>query len=171
MRRLKESAEFEDQSNQAGWMYADLFLALMVIFLATVSFVPQFNLDPKLGSDPTAPGRAVYSFSKIYSQRLDVVFDQYDYQFLLKSVKNFLESNGIEGEAEIVYVQIIGGYDSSFEKSQKAIDRALVFSQQIDKSNHMLLQHASTTLSSSPSIDATQIVMQMTFATRIGVTG
>ena len=90
-------------------MYADLFLALMVIFLATVSFVPQFNLDPKLSSDPAAPGKAVYSFSKIYSQRLDVVFDQYDYQFLIKSVNSFLEKNGIDGDAEIVFVQITGG--------------------------------------------------------------
>lgn len=171
MRRQPVEEDIEDTTSQGGWMYADLFLALMVIFLATVSFVPQFNLDPKLSSDPTAPGKAVYSFSKIYSQRLDVVFDQYDYQFLLKSVKSFLEKNGIDGDAEIVFVQIIGGYDPSTEKAQKAIDRALVFSQQIDKSNHMLLQHASTTLSSSPSIEPTQIVMQITFATRIGVTG
>jgi len=31
-----------DASHLAGWMYADLLLALMVIFLATISFVPNF---------------------------------------------------------------------------------------------------------------------------------
>ena len=171
MRRIPLEEELEDTTSQGGWMYADLFLALMVIFLATVSFVPQFNLDPKLSSDPTAPGKAVYSFSKIYSQRLDVVFDQYDYQFMMSSIKNFLQKNNIEGNAEIVFIQIIGGYNPSSEKPQAAIDRALTFSQQIDKSNHMLLQHASTTLSSSSSIDPGQVVAQITFATRIGVTG
>jgi Acetyltransferase (GNAT) domain len=30
----------------AGWMYADLFLALMVIFLATISFVPAQQSSP-----------------------------------------------------------------------------------------------------------------------------
>jgi len=31
----------EDLTGLAGWMYTDLLLALMVIFLATISFVPQ----------------------------------------------------------------------------------------------------------------------------------
>jgi len=171
LRRIPQEQELEDTTAQGGWMYADLFLALMVVFLATVSFVPQFNLDPKLSADPTGSGKAVYSFSKIHSQRLDVVFDQYDYQFLLKSIKTFLEKNNIDGDAEIVFVQIVGGYNPGIEKSQAAIDRALYFSQLIDKSNHMLLQHASTTLSSSSSIDPGQVVMQITFASRIGVTG
>jgi hypothetical protein len=147
LRRIPPEQELEDTTAQGGWMYADLFLALMVVFLATVSF------------------------SKIHSQRLDVVFDQYDYQFLLKSIKSFLEKNNIDGDAEIVFVQIVGGYNLGIEKSQAAIDRALHFSQLIDKSNHMLLQHASTTLSSSSSIDPGQVVMQITFASRIGVTG
>jgi hypothetical protein len=34
----------EDVTEKAGWMYADLFLALMVIFLATISFVPNTRL-------------------------------------------------------------------------------------------------------------------------------
>ena len=42
MRNRRRSSEtLEDNVNQAGWMYADLFLALMVIFLATISFVPE----------------------------------------------------------------------------------------------------------------------------------
>ena len=32
----------EDVTNQAGWMYADLFLGLMVVFLATVTFIPEY---------------------------------------------------------------------------------------------------------------------------------
>jgi len=34
-------AALEDASHQAGWMFADLLLALMVIFLAAQSFVPK----------------------------------------------------------------------------------------------------------------------------------
>ena len=36
MRRRVESNEAEDATLLAGWMYADLLLGLMVIFLATV---------------------------------------------------------------------------------------------------------------------------------------
>ena len=41
--RTKKSnfADAEDLTGLAGWMYTDLLLALMVIFLATISFVPQ----------------------------------------------------------------------------------------------------------------------------------
>ena len=38
----------EDLLGLAGWMYADLFLALMVIFLATISFVPALVHNPVL---------------------------------------------------------------------------------------------------------------------------
>ena len=45
MRRARaRGSEFaEDATEQAGWMYADLFLGLMVIFLATISFVPTIT--------------------------------------------------------------------------------------------------------------------------------
>ena len=42
MRARYTPEEPEDASHLAGWMYADLLLALMVIFLATISFVPNF---------------------------------------------------------------------------------------------------------------------------------
>ena len=40
----------EEVLDKAGWMYADLFLALMVIFLATISFVPSLTKLPNTAS-------------------------------------------------------------------------------------------------------------------------
>ncbi|MFZ9658342.1 MAG: hypothetical protein ACO29Z_06590 [Crocinitomicaceae bacterium] len=171
MRVRHDLEEPEDTTAQAGWMYADLFLALMVVFLATISFVPQFNLDPKLSSDPTAQGKAVYSFSKVYEERLDVVFDSYDYEYLKSEIQKFIKAKNFDTGSEIVFVQIVAGYDSSQEDSSVAIKRAMNFSQKIDKSNRLLLQHASTTLSTSSTLNPAQIVMQITFAVRIGVSG
>lgn len=171
MRVRHDLEEPEDTTAQAGWMYADLFLALMVVFLATISFVPQFNLDPKLSSDPTAEGKAVYSFSKVYEERLDVVFESYDYEYLKSEIQKFIKAKNLDTGSEIVYVQIVAGYDSSKEDSSAAIKRAMNFSQKIDKSNRLLLQHASTTLSTSSTLNPAQVVMQITFAVRIGVSG
>lgn len=169
MRRTEEIEEVEDTTAQGGWMYADLFLALMVIFLATVSFVPQFNIGGT-GVTNKAPGETVYSYSEIYPERLDIVFDKYDYQFLVNSISLFLKARGIAGDSEIVYVHIISGYDAGSENPQVAIDRALAFNAAIDKSNHKLLQHASTNLSSSSSIAPKQTLLQITFASKVGVT-
>ena len=47
MRRRAENIEAEDATLLAGWMYADLLLGLMVIFLATISFVPIDNFVSK----------------------------------------------------------------------------------------------------------------------------
>lgn len=171
MRVRHHLEEPEDTTAQAGWMYADLFLALMVVFLATISFVPQFNLDPKLSSDPTSEGKAVYSFSKVYDQRLDIVFENYDYEFLKSEITKFIEAKKFDTGSEIVFVQIVAGYEPQYENPKMAIDRALEFSKKIDKSNRLLLQHASTTLSSSSTLGKGQVVLQITFAVRIGVSG
>lgn len=171
MRTRQEIDEPEDTSAQAGWMYADLFLALTVVFLATISFVPQFNLDPKLSSNPTDSGKAVYSFSKVYNERLDILFEKYDYKFLLSEIQKFVEAKNFDRGSEIVFVQIVGGYDPQTEKPNAAIKRALEFSRQIDSSNRLLLQHASTTISSSGTLAKNQVVLQITFAIRIGVSG
>jgi len=170
--RLREQLdEPEDTTAQAGWMYADLFLALMVVFLATISFVPQFNLDPKLSSDPTSEGKAVYSFSKVFPQRLDILFEGYDYKFLMSEIKKFVELNNFDTGSEIVFVQIVAGYDPDTEIANVAIKRGLDFSKKIDESNRLLLQHSSTTLSASSTLKPGYIVMHITFAIRIGVTG
>ena len=41
--RIVKAHEEEDATEQAGWLFADSFLALMIIFLATISFVPDIN--------------------------------------------------------------------------------------------------------------------------------
>ena len=50
MARKRISIEEEDATSQAGWLFADSFLALMVIFLATISFVPVIGGGGVLGT-------------------------------------------------------------------------------------------------------------------------
>ena len=70
MRKRQEEGKTEDSTLLAGWMYADLFLAMMVIFLATVTFIPEYigNLDQ------TATNSA-YNYQEIYKKPLAVVLD------------------------------------------------------------------------------------------------
>jgi hypothetical protein len=171
MRRVVEDDLIEDTTSQGGWMYADLFLALMVIFLATVSFVPSFGNAPKVNFGNSQGSGPLQSYSKVFPERLDIVFEGFDYKFLKNSIKEFTDSKGIAGSSTISFAQIIAGYDPNKELAQNAIKRALVFSNKIDQSDHKLLDYASTTLSSSSSLTPNRIVLQLTFATRVGVTG
>ena len=64
MRKKPVVEEQEDTTAQAGWMYADLFLALMVVFLATISFVPTFNGNSNLVNKNQ--GSTLYTYSDIH---------------------------------------------------------------------------------------------------------
>ncbi len=43
VRKVRHRRVEEDATHQGGWLFADSFLALMVIFLATISFVPSLG--------------------------------------------------------------------------------------------------------------------------------
>lgn len=164
MRRLKESAEFEDQSNQAGWMYADLFLALMIIFLATISFVPKFN-NVSNSSD-----KSLSTYTKIYDKTLNMLIDSYDSKYIDDQVLEFLRQSNYPTNSRVVYAQIVGGYNPNSEASQLGIQRAVEFSKKLDRGNPSLIKDSAITLSVSRNIKPTQIVLRLTFASTIGVT-
>ena len=163
MRRRKELTEFEDQSNQAGWMYADLFLALMVIFLATISFVPVFNNSAN-NSDKT-----LSTYTKIYDQTLNMLIDSYDSKNIEDQVLAFLKQSKYPANSRVVYAQIVGGYNPNSEASQLGIQRAVEFSKLLDRGNPSLIKDTAITLSVSTNIKPSQIVLRLTFASTIGV--
>ncbi len=165
---LKTQIAVEDESDDAsflaGWMYADLFLAMMVIFLATVTFIPEYigNLDQ------TATNSA-YNYQEIYKKPLAVVYEGFDADQIKRDVNAFIKSERLSPDAEIIYAQIIGAYDSKTETPADAITRAQNFSQKLDNSNDGLAKNASTTLSSTTSITVNRIAVKFTFATNVGV--
>ena len=150
--------EQEDLSGQAGWVYTDLMLALMVVFLATISFVPQFvNVNSDQNSDK-------YSYSKVLDQSLNVVYESFDLNLIKGDISRFKTNNGIPADADIVYIQYVGGYSSSSESASIAISRALAFSQKLDRADSQLVQNAATTLSSSNVLNSNQVIVRFTFA-------
>lgn len=151
----------EDLSGQAGWMYTDLMLALMVIFLATISFVPQFS-GSTAAADPTNPD---YSYSKIFDESMNTLYDSFSLGQIKADVASFKSSHGMPADADIVFAQYVGGYSSGSENPSIAISRALAFSQKLDAADHELIASAATTLSSSNVLRKNQVIVRFTFAT------
>ncbi len=160
MRRAYVDPVEEDLTGQAGWMYTDLLLALMVIFLATISFVPKF-----MGSGSAAPSDPNYSYSKVIDENMNVVYENFNVALIESDVRKFKSSHNLPTEAHIVFAQYVGGYSADHENSAIAIARALAFSQKLDKLDHQLLETAATTLSSSNVLTANQVIVRFTFAT------
>jgi len=165
MRRTYEDPVEEDLTGQAGWMYTDLMLALMVIFLATISFVPQFSSNSN--TDPENPD---YSYSKIFDESMNTLYESFDLSQIKSDIARFKINKGMPSDADIVYAQYVGGYSSGSENPSVAIARALAFSQKLDSADPELLTSAATTLSSSNVLKANQVIVRFTFATpsRIG---
>ena len=154
----------EDATFLAGWMYADLFLAMMVVFLATVSFIPEY-----LGNLEQGATNSAYNYSQIYDKPMIVTYDGFNGDQIANDIRAFIADNKLPPETEIVYAQIVGAYNKNTESPGDAILRAQQFSTKMDLSNITLLHHASTTFSSTTSIPPNRVVVKFTFASNIGV--
>ena len=94
MRVRKAAAEEEDMTGLAGWMYTDLLLALMVVFLATISFVPTIN-----GRTPKVETSLTDMTSLRYQNPLSAVYQEFDGTQLLADIKEFKKSRGLDPDS------------------------------------------------------------------------
>ena len=169
MRRRPATRPQEDTTAQAGWMYADLFLALLVVFLATISFVPTFNGNQNLLQKQDQLGATEFTYSQIYNKHLDILYDNFDSALIKQDVDQFIAREKLPSTTDVVFAQVIGGYDSRTEQPTTAISRAVAFSNRLDKELPELLKHSASTMSSSKTIDPNQIVLRLTFAQKVVV--
>ena len=169
--KKKSSKDLEDLSGISGWMYSDLLIALMVIFLATITFVPEVYGSLVRGSStPSNNEKPVYNYLEYYDKPLVKVYEGFDIEFIKQDIEYFLVSENLPINSFIGSIQIVGGYDILNETANVAVERAVAFSNKIDESDPRLLSRASTTISSTSNIRPDQIVLRMTFVVNYGVT-
>jgi hypothetical protein len=162
--RVRTHNEHEDIVPQAGWMYADLFLALTVIFLATISFVPAIGQISDInGTKNTNVGVTTatsFNYSKGYT--LLVPVNQFD-EVPIK-VSEFLTQEKLDRNTEIIFVQLIGGFDPKTETPNDGQLRAITFAVNLNKKYPALLINAQRFIESSPKIAAGNVALRLTFA-------
>ena len=186
--RLTSEIAEENTADQAGWMYADLLLALMVIFLATISFVPQF-LDTYVpsgsgvgnssqqgsggmgigdGSAGTGtsnrPSSGIPDADYTFDQGLALFYEDFDLNTFVADVENFRRQENLGENFEIVFAQITGGYDAKTESPEKGTLRAIAFSIKLKESNLDYLNNTSTSIRTSPEVPSNKVLVRFTFA-------
>lgn len=186
--RLTSEVAEENTADQAGWMYADLLLALMVIFLATISFVPQF-LDTYVpsgsgvgnssqqgsggmgigdGSAGTGtssrPSSGIPDADYTFDQGLALFYEDFDLNTFVADVENFRRQENLGENFEIVFAQITGGYDAKTESPEKGTLRAIAFSIKLKESNLDYLNNTSTSIRTSPEVPSNKVLVRFTFA-------
>jgi hypothetical protein len=156
--RKKIKIEEEDATSQAGWLFADSFLALMVIFLATISFVPALTSGVVMGSGSV--GKVAGSN---YVKGLILSYDNFDAAAIERDIRTFIVNEKISPSSEVMYARIVGGYAAN-ESSESGQVRAIEVSVKIKNSNMAYFENATLDLSSSDQIKPETFVLRLTLA-------
>ena len=138
-------------------MYTDLLLGLMIVFMATVSFIPE-----------AAPTKKPSAY--VYSQRFEQVFERVyvikdlTAGILDQDVSTFLIINNLPKQSVIVQAQFVGGFNANNESSTEAINRAVDLSAALNKSDPVLLSKAASLVDSSSQVKPSEIIIRLRFA-------
>jgi hypothetical protein len=163
MRARSSHQEAEDASQLAGWMYADLLLALMVIFLATISFVPNLSTSSSAVTTQIKQISSGYN----YNRGLSLVYNGFDSKLISDDIARFKVQEGLPEDAEIIYAQILGGFDLKTESADDGKLRALEFIIKLSKDNPQLFATAATNLGSNLLLKPNEIALRLTFVAKI----
>jgi len=164
MRKRQVEGEAEDATLLAGWMYAVLLLGLMVIFLATISFVPIDNFVSKSLVKATYK-QVDKAFN--FNRGLSLVYEKFDAKGLEQDIEAFKKREGLDNDSEIIFAQILGGYDPKTEDVQTGRNRALVYSFSLTQDANGLFSNASVTAGGESSLTKDQVALRLTFVSKI----
>ena len=149
----------EDATTQGGWLFADSFLALMVIFLATISFVPSLS-NSKITSPPSSAAGSTGNFANAFV----MIFDKYDGILIQTELNKFIQKEGLPPGTRVLYAEILGGFKAGTEVEYDGNLRALAFGIQLKQENITQFTDATINVGATSSIDESQILMRLTLA-------
>jgi hypothetical protein len=148
----------EDVTDKAGWMYADLFLALMVIFLATISFVPEFRAAPTSNVEGTTVA------SSTMTKGGNFQYSGFDPEKLKADIAKYRLENNLSAASKIVYVQVSGGYDSAKQNVNAGTVTAISFSVNMKKDLPELFNSADFKIDTSADLGPNSVSLRIVFA-------
>ena len=154
-RRGRANSVTDDVTAQAGWLFADSFLGLMVIFLATISFVPFLITDR-----PAIAGSGGNS-----DHALILVYDSYDLNLIESDIKKYIREQGFDVTSRVIYAQISGYYNSKLETERSGYIRALAFGSKLKQVQDRYFQDLEIKLAANPSLKPNQVMLRLTLGT------
>jgi len=158
MARKRVSIEEEDATSQAGWLFADSFLALMVIFLATISFVPVIGGGGVLGT-----GKVGKIAGSNYVDGLVLAYEDVDATRITNDIATYITSKKLSTTTAVLYAKIIGGYTDQEGESKGSL-QALTFAVELQKAEIPYFARAKIDLGSSNLIPAKTVVLRLTLS-------
>lgn len=163
-------AALEDASHQAGWMFADLLLALMVIFLAAQSFVPKEASLPQfegLLSNKTSLNGTTAPL------KTSITLTSIDEAALIDALQNYGAIQHLPSTYTVESMVIAGGFNPKTESSDRGTATALQYAAAIGSYNLPYFKNSATLLAGSSEVPDGAVILnlQITPIPKSGTTG
>lgn len=149
----------EDATTQGGWLFADSFLALMIIFLATISFVPSLG-DSKVTTPPTAAVGSGDNFKHAFV----MIFNKFDQEVLRNEIEKFVAKEELPPNTRVLYAEILGGYKVGEQKEYDGNLTALAFGVALKNAKIPQFDQATINVGATNSIGKDQVLVRLTLA-------
>lgn len=130
----------------------------MVIFLATISFVPS------LGGGLTGTGNIGNIAGGNYVKGLNIAYEKFDAVQIQRDIEGFITAEKLPRNSTVLFAKIVGGFDPNTESENEAKFRALLFSAEITKAEIAYFQSAKVDLGASKLLKKNQIVLRLTLS-------
>ena len=170
---MKIRSNFEDSTLLAGWIFADLFLALTVIFLATVSYIPSGSNSNNLDSNKSIldGSQSNQTFNQNISSEKHVLLsngftNEYgvgEEENFLTDFNNYLKSRELPSDIKAVFIEIIGHAVDYNDQSDQGNLEAINFLIQIRKLQPANFDSVSSGINVSPQVSPNQVRIKVTF--------
>ena len=151
-------AALEDASHQAGWMFADLLLALMVIFLAAQSFVPKEASLPTFSallSNKTSLNGTVAPL------KTSITLTSIDESALIIAMQNYGAIEHLPAEYTVESMVIAGGFNPKTESSDRGTATALQYAAAIGSFNLPYFKNSATLLAASSEVPDGAVILNL----------
>ena len=158
-------AALEDASHQAGWMFADLLLALMVIFLAAQSFVPHEASLPQFAG---LLGDSVNVKGNIKILKTSITLVSLDEATLINALQNYGAIQHLPADYTIDSMVVAGGFNGATESSDRGTATALQYAAGIASYNLPYFKNSATLLAASSQVPDGAVVLNISITPVVG---
>lgn len=161
MARKRILSADEDVTSQAGWLFADSFLALMIIFLATISFVPSTYGGG--GGEILGTGRIGNIAGTNYVEGMVLAYEVVDPIRINEDIAAYIKEKGLAPNTRVFYAKIIGGY-SEKDADSVGTTRAIEFAINLRKAGVSYFGNTKIDIGSSKLIPEKTILLRLTLS-------
>lgn len=169
IRARPENNDVQDDSiNIAGWVFADLLLSLAIIFLVSISFSVPERSGNSLSSEIQIAGqnelrRSDLGEQPVINKGFNFYYSKFDKIKLQSDLRDFFLRNGMDPNSEVIYAQVVGGFNSSSEGSDLGTLRALEFSIALKRADLEAFSKTNYDLTTSGQLNPNQVALRLSF--------